>query len=55
LKALKYINEGGIIIKRHLFEAWMQLYEKEITLLSPADGGPRANAPLDKNVDGSIS
>jgi hypothetical protein len=52
LQTLKYINEanvcgGGSVIKRHLFESWMQLYEKEISFLTPADGGPRANAPLE--------
>ena len=33
LLTLKYIQEGGIILKKNLFSQWLKLYENEISFL----------------------
>lgn len=45
LQTLKYVSEGGIQIKRNLFDTWHHVYEKEITHLSPKEGGLKTLPP----------
>lgn len=47
LQQLKYIIEGGNIIKKNLFESWVTLYEQEVSFLTQADGAPKVKAPID--------
>ena len=33
----------------------MQLYDREVSFLTPADGGPKINAPIEQNQDGTVN
>jgi len=37
MQTLKYITDGGITIKRNLFDDWHHVYEKEVNFLDPKD------------------
>jgi hypothetical protein len=37
MQSLKYISEGGILIKRNLFDDWFHFYEKEVQYLDPKE------------------
>lgn len=37
MQSLKYISEGGILIKRNLFDDWFHIYEKEVQYLDPKE------------------
>jgi len=38
LQTLKYISEGGTVIKKNLFNSWLNLYENEINYFAHQQG-----------------
>ena len=56
MQTLKYISEGGIVIKRNLFDTWLHVYDKEIQYLDPKESiGVNGNPPpqpIQKNASG---
>jgi hypothetical protein len=37
MQTLKYITDGGVTIKRNLFDDWHHVYEKEVDFLDQKD------------------
>lgn len=38
LQTMKYISEGGTVIKKNLFNSWLNLYENEIIAFAHQEG-----------------
>lgn len=46
MQTLKYIRDGGTLIKRNLFDEWVHIYEKEVNFLNEKEGGPKQGQPI---------